>query len=298
MTTAVALLLAARPRTLPAALAPVLLGSACAAVAGKFSPVPALCAALFALFAQIASNLANDYGYFKKGADGADRLGPERATAQGWLSPKQTLTAALVSVFVAVAFGLALIEFGGPWMLLVGALSVVACLAYSLGPFPLAYHGLGDVFVVTFFGLVAVAFTTWTQALAFPPFMWVVALACGLGADNILLVNNLRDRGTDARAGKRTTVVRFGEGFAVGLYKFNLVFVFLSPLILRFAFGMDALCVLLPMVVLPWFMAPILKTLRTYEDPRELNPLLGKTAGALLIYAQTQSLGLFIQAAA
>ena len=119
MTTAVALFLAARPRTLPAALAPVLLGSACAAVAGKFSPVPALCAALFALFAQIASNLANDYGDFKKGADGADRLGPERATAQGWLSPKQTLTAALVSVFVAVAFGLALIEFGGPWMLLV-----------------------------------------------------------------------------------------------------------------------------------------------------------------------------------
>lgn len=298
MTTARALFLAARPRTLPAALAPVLLGSACAAVVGKFSCVPAVCAGLFAIFAQIASNLANDYGDFKKGADGADRVGPERATAQGWLSPKQTLTAAIVSVFIATAFGLVLIEFGGPWMLLVGALSVIACLAYSLGSFPLAYRGLGDVFVVVFFGLVAVAFTTWTQAQAFPPYVWVVALACGLGADNILLVNNLRDRETDFRAGKRTTVVRFGEGFGIGLYKFNLIFVFLSPLILRFFFGMDALCILLPMVILPWFMSSLLKTLRTYENPRELNPLLGKTAAFLLVYAGTQSIGLFIQAAA
>lgn len=296
MTTAKALFLAARPRTLPAALSPVLLGSACAAVAGKFALVPAICAALFALFAQIASNLANDYGDFKKGADTEARIGPERATAQGWLSPKQTLMAAIAAVFIAAACGLALVGFGGMWMLAVGIVSVLACLAYSLGPFPLAYHGLGDVFVLVFFGLVAVAFTTWTQALAFPPFMWIIAVACGLGADNILLINNLRDRETDAQANKRTTVVRFGKGFAVALYKFNLVFMFLSPLALRFVFGMEALCILLPMVVLPWLMAPILKTLQNYKDPRELNPLLGKSAQLLLIYALLQSLGLFIQA--
>ena len=296
MTPAKALFLAARPKTLPAALAPVLLGSACAAAVGKFALIPALCAGLFALFAQIASNLANDYGDFKKGADTEARLGPERATAQGWLSPQQTLTAALTSVFIAAACGLALVGFGGMWMLAVGIVSVIACLAYSLGPFPLAYHGLGDVFVLVFFGLVAVAFTTWTQALEFPPFMWLVALACGFGANNILLINNLRDRETDAQAGKRTTVVRFGKGFAIGFYKFNLVFLFLSPLALRFIFGMEALCILLPMVVLPWMMGPILKTLQNYEDPRELNPLLGKSAQLLLIYALLQSLGLFVQA--
>ena len=296
MTPAKALFLAARPKTLPAALAPVLLGSACAAAVGKFALIPALCAGLFALFAQIASNLANDYGDFKKGADTEARLGPERATAQGWLSPQQTLTAALTSVFIAAACGLALVGFGGMWMLAVGIVSVIACLAYSLGPFPLAYHGLGDVFVLVFFGLVAVAFTTWTQALEFPTFMWLVALACGFGANNILLINNLRDRETDAQAGKRTTVVRFGKDFAIGFYKFNLVFLFLSPLALRFIFGMEALCILLPMVVLPWMMGPILKTLQNYEDPRELNPLLGKSAQLLLIYALLQSLGLFVQA--
>lgn len=297
MTLAKALFLAARPKTLPAALAPVLLGSACAALVGKFALVPALCAGFFALFSQIASNLANDYGDFKKGADTAARLGPERATAQGWLTPKQTLMAAIAAVFIAATCGLALVGFGGIWMLAVGIVSVIACLTYSLGPFPLAYHGLGDVFVVVFFGLVAVAFTTWTQALEFPPFMWLIALACGFGANNILLINNLRDCETDAQANKRTTVVRFGKGFAVAFYKFNLVFLFLSPLALRFIFGMEALCILLPMVVLPWLMGPILKTLQNYEDPRELNPLLGKSAQLLLVYALLQSLGLFIQAA-
>lgn len=297
MIAAKAIFLAARPRTLPAALAPVLLGSACAAVVGKFAWIPAICAGLFALFAQIASNLANDYGDFKKGADTAERLGPERATAQGWLTPQQTLTAALVSVFIAVACGMSLVAFGGVWMLAVGAVSVLACLAYSLGPFPLAYHGLGDVFVIVFFGLVAVAFTTWTQALEFPPFMWLIALACGLGANNILLINNLRDRETDTKANKRTSVVIFGENFALGFYKFNLVFLFLTPLILRYAFGMQALCILLPMVVLPWQIAPILKVLQNYKDPRELNPLLGKSAQLLLLFALLQSLGLFLQAA-
>lgn len=297
MNPAKALFLAARPRTLPASIAPVLLGSACAAIVGKFSLFPAICAGLFALFSQIASNFANDYGDFKKGADTADRLGPNRATARGWFTPKQTLAAAIVSVFVATSFGLALVGFGGIWMLAVGIVSVLACLAYSLGPFPLAYHGLGDVFVLVFFGLVAVGFTTWTQALEFPPFMWLTAVACGLGAVNILLINNLRDCETDARANKRTTVVIFGKGFALAFYKFNLVFMFLSPLALRYIFGMEALCILLPSVVLPWLMPPILKTLQNYEDPRELNPLLGKSAMLLLVYAVLQSTGLFLQAA-
>ncbi|MCR5183562.1 MAG: 1,4-dihydroxy-2-naphthoate octaprenyltransferase [Opitutales bacterium] len=289
-----ALLFAARPKTLPAALAPILLGSACAGACGGFDAVPAILAALFALFAQIACNLANDLGDFKKGADTAARLGPERATSLGWLSPRQMFVATLTAVMVACACGMGLVAYGGPWMLLVGALSVLACLAYTLGPWPLAYHGLGDVFVVIFFGFVAVMFTAYTQVLVFPPFAWVLALACGLGADNILLINNLRDEETDRVAKKRTTIVIFGRRFGLGLYLFNFCFMFLSPLILRYGYGLEALCVLLPMVILPWMIAGPLKTLSEFEDPRTLNPLLGKTAGILFVYALTQSVGLFL----
>ncbi len=294
MTFAKALFLAARPKTLPAAISPVLLGTACATVAtGKFSPVPAVFAALFALFAQIACNLSNDYGDFKKGADTSERVGPRRATAQGWLKPQQTLLAALTAIFIAVAFGLGLVPYGGTAMIVVGAISILACLAYTLGPFPLAYNGLGDVFVIVFFGFVAVVFTAFTQCGEFPKFVWVVALACGLGADNILIVNNLRDRKTDAAAGKRTTIVIFGEEFGRNLYRFNLVVIYLSPLVLRYFFGMGSMCILLPMVVLALGVPVLFADLKKPE----LNPLLGKSAAVLLVYAVSQAVGLFIQSA-
>ena len=270
---ALAFFFAARPKTLPAALAPVLLGSACAAAAGGFRAVPAALAALFALFAQIASNLANDRGDFLRGTDKADRAGFARATASGWLSPREVAAGAMIAV---------------------GAISLLACLAYTSGPFPLSYHGLGDVFVVVFFGFVAVAFTCYVQAGTFPPFLWTTALACGLGADNILIVNNIRDRATDERSGKRTTVVRFGEAWARKLFAFNFAVIFLSPLALRFAFGFDALTVLLPMILLPIPIGEILKNLREIKDPRECNPLLAKVAGTLLLYAVSQSVGLFL----
>lgn len=289
-----AFFLAARPKTLPAALAPVLLGTACASVVGGMQLVPALLAGLFALFAQIACNLANDRGDFIRGADRSDRAGFARATASGWLSPREVAAGTLVSLTLAALCGSGLIFYGGWEMIIVGVLSALACLAYTAGPFPLAYHGLGDVFVVIFFGFVAVAFTCFVQAGTFPPFVWVIALACGLGADNILLINNIRDRETDARAGKRTTVVRFGDGWAKKLFKFNFAVMFLSPLVLRFGFDMEALTVLLPMVLLPIPIGEILKKLREIEDPREYNPLLAKVAGTLLLYAVTQSIGLFL----
>lgn len=292
-----AFFLAARPKTLPAALAPVSLGTACAAAAGGMRPVPAVLAALFALFAQIACNLANDCGDFLRGADGADRAGFARASASGWLSPRAVAAGAAVAVVLAALFGCGLIFYGGWSMLAVGAASVLACLAYTAGPFPLAYHGLGDIFVVVFFGFVAVMFSCYVQTGAFPHFAWVPALACGLGADNILLVNNIRDRETDARANKRTTVVRFGEAWAKRLFKINFVVMFLSPLVLRFGFGMSALTVLLPMVLLPIPMGEIFKKLREIEDRRDYNPLLSKVAGTLLLYAVAQSIGLFLAGA-
>ena len=230
---ALAFFFAARPKTLPAALAPVLLGSACAAAAGGFRAVPAALAALFALFAQIASNLANDRGDFLRGTDKADRAGFARATASGWLSPREVAAGTGVALALAALFGSGLIFYGGAAMIAVGAISLLACLAYTSGPFPLSYHGLGDVFVVVFFGFVAVAFTCYVQAGTFPPFLWTTALACGLGADNILIVNNIRDRATDERSGKRTTVVRFGEAWARKLFVFNFAVIFLSPLVRR-----------------------------------------------------------------
>lgn len=293
---ALAFFFAARPKTLPAALAPVLLGSACAAAAGGFSAVPAALAALFALFAQIASNLANDRGDFLRGTDKADRAGFARATASGWLSPREVAAGTGVALALAALFGSGLIFYGGAAMIAVGAISLLACLAYTTGPFPLSYHGLGDVFVVVFFGFVAVAFTCYVQAGTFPPFLWTTALACGLGADNILIVNNIRDRATDERSGKRTTVVRFGEAWARKLFAFNFAVIFLSPLALRFAFGFDALTVLLPMILLPIPIGEILKNLREIKDPRECNPLLAKVAGTLLLYAVSQSVGLFLSA--
>lgn len=293
---ALAFFFAARPKTLPAALAPVLLGSACAAAAGGFRAVPAALAALFALFAQIASNLANDRGDFLRGTDKADRAGFARATASGWLSPREVAAGTGVALALAALFGSGLIFYGGAAMIAVGAISLLACLAYTTGPFPLSYHGLGDVFVVVFFGFVAVAFTCYVQAGTFPPFLWTTALACGLGADNILIVNNIRDRATDERSGKRTTVVRFGEAWARKLFVFNFAVIFLSPLALRFAFGFDALTVLLPMILLPIPIGEILKNLREIRDPRECNPLLAKVAGTLLLYAASQSVGLFLSA--
>lgn len=289
-----AFFLAARPKTLPAALAPVLLGTACASVIGAMQLVPALLAGLFALFSQIACNLANDRGDFIRGADRSDRAGFARATASGWLSPREVAAGTLVSLALAALCGSGLIFYGGWEMIIVGVLSTLACLAYTAGPFPLAYHGLGDVFVIIFFGFVAVAFTCFVQAGTFPPFVWVIALACGLGADNILLINNIRDRETDARAGKRTTVVRFGEDWAKKLFKFNFAVMFLSPLVLRFGFGMEALTVLLPMILLPIPIGEILKKLREIEDPREYNSLLARGAGTLLLYAVAQSIGLFL----
>lgn len=288
-----AFFLAARPKTLPAAFAPVLLGTACAYAAGGMQIIPAILAGLFAMFAQIACNLANDRGDFLRGADGNDRAGFARATASGWLSPKEVAAGTIVSLLIAAACGSALIFYGGWEMIIVGVCSILACLAYTSGPLPLAYNGLGDIFVIVFFGFVAVAFTCFVQMEAFPPFLWVVALACGLGADNILLINNIRDREGDARVGKRTTVVLFGEAWAKKLFKLNFVIMFLSPLVLRFGFQMDALTVLLPMIVLPIPIGDIFKKLREIKDSHEYNPLLAKVAQTLLLYAVTQSIGLF-----
>ena len=171
---------AARPRTLPASVSPVLLGCALAYYDGAFDIVPAVLCFLVALFAQIASNFANDYFDFKKGADREDRLGPERAVAQGWITPKAMLTGTFVTLGLACLFGLLLICFADWRLIWVGIAIAICVLAYSAGPFPLAYNGLGDVCVLLFYGVIPVCFTYYVQTLSFSLLSFLLSVALGL----------------------------------------------------------------------------------------------------------------------
>jgi 1,4-dihydroxy-2-naphthoate octaprenyltransferase len=204
-------ILAARPKTLPAAAAPVIVGAAVAAYESSFRFLPVLAALLGALLIQIGTNLANDVFDFKKGADTGERLGPTRVTQAGLLSPTQVMTGMWLTFFVAVLSGIYLVWIGGWPIVAIGLISIAAGIAYTGGPYPLGYNGLGDLFVFIFFGLVAVCGTYYVQALTISPLAVWSAVPMGFLATAILVVNNLRDIDTDAKAGKRTLAVRFGR---------------------------------------------------------------------------------------
>jgi len=204
-------MLAARPKTLAAAAAPVLVGAGLAAQHGRFAALPAVAALIGALLIQIATNLANDYYDFVRGGDTDERVGPIRVTQAGLLEPRTVWRGMVVTLALAFAVGIYLVAVGGWPIVWIGLASLVCAVAYTGGPFPLAYHGLGDVFVFVFFGLIAVGGTYWVQALAWPPD--VLLAGVGLGALNtaILVANNLRDIDSDRAAGKRTLAVRLGR---------------------------------------------------------------------------------------
>lgn len=213
--------LAARPKTLPASCVPVAVGTCLAAFNGGFRAVPALLCLLFAVCAQIAANFSNDYFDFKSGVDVDDRLGPDRAVASGWISPRSMLFGAILALLFACSFGLGLIPYGGWKLVWVGVASVLFCLLYTAGPFPLSYIGLGDLAVVTFFGLVATGFTYYVQTQTFTTEIILLGLAVGLATDNILVANNYRDRRSDRIHHKYTSVVLFGDTFGRMLYLVN-----------------------------------------------------------------------------
>ncbi len=209
---------ASRPRTLPAAVAPVLAASALAWRDGGFLAPAALAALGFALLIQIGTNFANDYYDFIKGADTAERVGPRRAVAAGLVTPA-VMKRAMIGVFIAAFLcGLPLLAYGGWPLLAIGVASILCGVAYTGGPYPLGYNGLGDVFVFVFFGLVAVGATYFVQAGMITGDAWIIGAGIGALAANILVVNNYRDVETDVKAGKRTLVVRFGRGFARGQF--------------------------------------------------------------------------------
>ena len=284
-------LLAARPKTLPAALVPVLVGSAFAARAGSFHwGAAALCLG-FALLVQIGTNFANDYFDYVQGADTAARVGPARAVASGWVTPPKMRTAMALVFTLALLVGFGLIPFGGWWLLPIGLLSIVCGVAYTGGPYPLGYHGLGDVFVFLFFGLVAVGATFWVQTGMLTLDVFLAATAIGALAANILVANNYRDRATDAIAGKRTLVVRLGERVGRWQYGGSVLLSGMVPLVLWWrGFGPWPLLALgaLPLGLDCW------RRMRPTTPAPELVRLLARTAAHLALFGGLLAVGLLV----
>ncbi len=283
--------LAARPKTLSAAVVPVVVGTACAEAAGGVRWAPALAAFGGALLLQIGANFANDVFDFEKGADTAERLGPTRAVQSGLLSPRAMRAGMLLVFALALSIGAYLTSVAGFAILIIGLASIASAIAYTGGPYPLGYHGLGDLFVFVFFGLVAVGGTAFVQLGSVPELALFSALPVGALATAILVVNNLRDIDTDRRAGKRTLAVRFGERGALGEYFGLLALSYATPvlLVVRHALGWPAL---LPLVSLPSALA--LGRAVSRERGVALNPLLARTAKLLLVFGVLLAAGIIL----
>lgn len=274
--------IAARPATLPAAVAPVLVGTAMAAYRGVMAVWPAVAALAGALLIQVATNLANDYFDFRQGSDSADRLGPTRVVQAGFLAPETVLRGTVVVMVLAGLVGLYLVWVGGWPILIVGLLSLFCAIAYTGGPFPLAYHGLGDPFVFVFFGLVAVAGTYWVQALALPTDLFLAGAGVGALTTAILVVNNLRDIGTDGISGKRTLAVRLGETGTQIEFVVLVILAAGAPPLGVVAYGWPAWTLLALVGLGPAVLA--IDTVLTHVDPRELNPALREVARGVTWY--------------
>ena len=277
-------LLAARPKTLWAAVAPVIVGTALAIGADGFHFGAAFVALLGALLIQIGTNFSNDYSDFVKGADTAERVGPLRVTQAGLVRPGAVRTAAAIVFGAAFLSGMYLVWRGGWPILLLGVLSIVSGILYTAGRHSLAYLGLGDLFVLVFFGPVAVGGTYYVQALDLPALVPLAGLGPGFLAVAILLANNIRDVDQDRAANKRTLVVRFGRRFGVGLYGACLAGASLVPLLLVLITHDNHAA--LAASAVPLFGWPLLRKLAARaEDARNLNPILGATARLLLVYS-------------
>lgn len=284
-------LMAARPRTLPAAAAPVLVGCAVAVWEGVFRPLPALAAFLVGLLLQIGANISNDYFDFKKGADTSERVGPLRVTQAGLLSPPQVIAGMLVVFGAAALIGVYLIWEAGLPALILGVVAILSALAYTGGPYPLAYHGWGEVFVLLFFGFAAVCGTYYVQAGRLSPAALLSSLPVGLLAMAILTVNNLRDIATDRASGKHTLAVRLGERGAVIEYGVWVGLAYLVT-VLGVVAGILPALVLLSLLTVPRAIGLIQQVSRTRG--RALNALLAKTGQLELLFALLFSAGLLI----
>jgi len=281
--------LAARPKTLWAAVGPVMIGTAMAHGDGSMHGYSALACLAGAILLQIGTNFCNDYADFKKGADSTSRVGPARAVASGWITPGQMFQATiLVFVLAAIVCGYLVYRGGWPFIIL-GVLSITAGIIYTAGPYPLAYVGLGDLFVLVFFGPVAVAGTYYVQTTEFSWLPVLAGLGPGLLSVAILTVNNLRDVEGDREAGKRTLIVRFGVMFGRIEYALCIITAAAIPLLLVYLSGPSRSNSLVASLLIfaAW---PVLRLVFT-RSGRELNPGLGMTALLLLVYSMSFSMG-------
>lgn len=283
--------LAARPKTLPAAIAPVIAGSAVAWHEHGFYLPAAFAALITALLLQIAANFANDAIDFKKGADTAERAGPTRVTAGGLLTADAVLKATGVVLALAAVCGLFLVWRAGWPFLLLGLAAIVCSVAYTGGPFPISYLGLGELFVFLFFGLLAVAGTAYVQTLELTRLALVVSVPIGALAVSILIVNNLRDIPTDTAAGKRTLAVRMGARNTQYEYGLMLLIAMAAPPALFFAGWLNWSWTL---TVFAWPVFYRLWRAITSQTGPALNPSLGNTGKALLLYSVLLSAALVI----
>lgn len=288
--------MAARPRTLPAAVAPVLVGTAAAVQwYGRLPRWGAFFAALVgSIFIQIGTNLANDYSDAKRGADTADRLGPVRVTSAGLVTPQRVLTATWIAFAVAVACGIYLATVAGFAIIVVGVFSIAAGVLYTGGPRPYGYAGLGEVFVFLFFGLVAVNGSYYVQLEQLDALPLGLSIAIGALATAILVVNNVRDLETDRRAGKNTLAVRLGRESAVNLYRLLVIGAFV---VLPFSLwaGEASWLGLLGLLAAPMAIGPM-KTMATRTDGPALNQTLAKTGALLGVFSLLVTAGLLISA--
>lgn len=284
-------ILAARPKTLSGAAIPVMIGCALAYIYGKFQVIPAILCFLFAFLMQIDANFINDLYDFLKGTDREDRLGPERACAQGWISPKAMRTGIGITTILAGITGLSLLYFSGWEMIPVGIACIIFAFLYTAGPYPLAYHGWGDILVIVFFGFVPVGCTFYVMAHDWNTSVTISSLACGLIIDTLLMINNFRDREQDAKSGKKTIVVRLGA-------KAGLVLYFLLGLVacwLCFYFIMvgKIYAVLLPQFYLVMHILTTFKMAKINRG-KALNMILGETSRNMLLFGILLTIGLIL----
>ena len=284
-------ILAARPKTLAAAATPVLLGCALAYTDGIFQWIPAILCFLFAFSMQIDANFINDYYDYLKGSDREDRLGPERACAQGWITLSAMKKGMIFITLLSCFWGLLLLKYCGLEMIPVGLLCVLFAFLYTAGPYPLAYHGWGDVLVIVFFGFVPVGCTYYTMAHDWSWNVTIACAACGLVSDLLLMLNNYRDREQDKISGKRTLIVRFGE--KAGRYAYLILGILAVGLCTIYAFNGYLMASLLPILFLILHFTTWREMVRIYQG-KALNIVLGKTARNIVVFGLLLSLGLIL----
>lgn len=285
--------LAARPKTLTGAIVPVVVGSALAYMNDRFVWQPALICIVFAGLMQVAANFINDLFDYLKGTDREDRYGPERACAQGWISPASMKRGIIFVILLACAIGSILLFYAGWELIFVGVVCVLFAFLYTTGPYPLSYNGWGDVLVVLFFGLVPVGGTYYVQALSLNADVLIVSLVCGLVVDTLLVVNNYRDRDADLKSGKRTVIVRFGEPF--GRYLYLMLGVAASLLCLYFLRDGHWYAACLPQL----YLIPHYRTWRRMVEihsGKKLNSILGETSRNMLFMGILLAFSFFIEA--